>query len=193
MSAIVFASKAPRTGLTQHGVGFWRWLAILDLVLIVAWISITSVILVRGIVPVADLAGQTLMFLAMMCTLPTLVSQWKRARWSGNCEITLNDRCLFYACGATTFNWSWQDLSPLKIRPASRLSWYGFAHTRISLQNEGPIKRFLRSWREPTMIVDAYGTSLEDITTKLNEYREQALGNRVSGGRQSTPTGRDQP
>ena len=48
-------------------------------------------------------------------------------------------------------------------------------HARIDLENEGAIMRFLRSWREPRMIVDAYDTSLEEIAAKLNEYRDRAL------------------
>ena len=176
MSALVYTTKAPRTQLTRDRVGFWRGLAILDLVLIVAWISIMSVILVRGNTPVVNLTGQFLMFLAMALTLPTAVSQWNIARWSRNCEITLSDMGLFFTSGQKTFRWSWQDLSPFEVRAAKPFrSWTGVSHIRIALRDDGAIKRFLRSWREPRMIVDAYETSLEEIAAQLNEYRNRAL------------------
>lgn len=194
MSELVFTTKAPRTHLIHDRVGFSRWLAILALILIVFWIFMMSVIQVRGNTPVTMLTGEFLMVLAMVLTLLTALSQLNIALWSRNCEITLNDKGLIYTCGPKTFRWPWQDLSPFEVRTAKPFrSWYGMPHARIAPANEGAIMRFLRSWHEPRMIVDAYDTSLEEITATLNEYRERALGNGMSGGSQSTHTGRDQP
>lgn len=183
MSALVFTTKAPRTHRTQDSVGFWRGLAILALVLIVFWISIISVTLVRGNTPVTDLAPQALMLLSMVFLLPTVVSQWKIARWSRNSEITLNDKGLFFTSGPKTFRWSWQDLSPFEVRTAKPFrSWTGVSHVRIALREAGAIKRFLRSWREPRMIFDTYEPTLEEIATQLNDYRDRALGGASTTG-----------
>lgn len=182
MPSLVFTSKAPRTSLTQDGPGFWRWLAIVDLVLIVSWISVMSMILARGNVAMKNLTGQFLMFLVMLLALPTALSQWQRTRLSRNCELTLNQGDLSYACRANRFNWSWQDLSPFEVRAAKPFrSWSGVSHVRIGLRSEGAIRRFMRSWREPRMILDAYGTPLEEIAATMNEYRDKALRASVPG------------
>lgn len=175
MSAIIFTSTGAPSDLILDSDGFRR-VAIFEIGMIVTWGTITTVMLIIGFVPVAVLAQLALMFLFAVFMLVHVVHQRKIARWSENCEITLNDKGLFFTNGQKRSWWSWQDLLPFEVHTAiPLLSWTGDSHVRIAMRGESALRRFMRSWREPSMILDAYDTPLADIAAKLNEYRGRAL------------------
>lgn len=178
MSSLVYPTKDAAIDGSRDGSLPWRALAVIVLVLAISKLTLDIVIWTRGI----ELgSGATLsswmIFVGMIVMIPVCQCAWQRTRFSRDCEIRLDDAGLTYACGKRTFAWPWTDLAPFKLHePSPFQSLTGIRHVRVALGAENPVSRFLRMWREPGMVVDAYDTPLEDIVARLNEFRDRALG-----------------
>lgn len=107
--------------------------------------------------------------------------------------LTLDDTGLTFARRSTGRHWNWAEISKAETLGSPRNVPY------IRIRVDGII-----DWKARVALTESlskseirfheiYDAPLRDICDTLNEYRDRALCNRVSGGTQSTSTGRDQP
>ncbi len=177
MTFIVYPTKDPATDDCRDRPLPWRAMAVIALVLAISTLTLDVVVWARGVELGSGATLSSWMILAgMIVMIPVSQWNWQRARFSRDCELRLDDTSLTYACGERSFRWPWKDLESFKLHQATPFrSLTGIHHVRIALEDEGPASRFLRMWREPGMVLDAFDTPLEDIAAKLNDYRDRAL------------------